>query len=230
MRLSSYSRLLKEALSGRSRILDEAERLFRISGYNGVTMRDIAVNVGIKQASLYYHFPGKEQIFVAVTERVFERHRIGLQQAIDNVELELRPLQGEPKLLSSKKESFVRYSQGEPLVRSQLHDCANWFMSQPPIHFLSMAHTDMPVLSEENSAKLSICYAQSIFEPLEQVFIKAQQRGEIRNTPPRLLAGFFLSVMESIPFVTNFPETPPGQTEFIINQMVDVLLDGLKER
>lgn len=199
--MSSYSRLSKDlVLSGRSRILDSSERLFRTSGYNGVTMRDIAVDVGIKQASLYYHFPGKEQLFVAVTERVFERHRTGLQQAISNAELELR---------------------------SQLYASARWFISQPPIHFLSMAHTDMPLLGEENTAKLSICYAESIFEPLEQIFVQAQQRGEIRNTPPRLLAGFFLSVMESIPFVTN-PDTPPGQAEFIINQMLDVLLDGLK--
>lgn len=175
MRLSLYSHFSKEAtLSGRSRILDEAERLFRNSGYNPVTMRGIAVNVGIKQASLYYHFPSKEQLFVAVSERVFERHRIGLQQAIVHAEVELLPC-----------------SQGEPLLRSQLHAAAKWFTSQPPIHFLSMAHTDMPLLGEENTAKLSICYSQSIFEPLEQVFAQAQQRGEIRNSYSRLLAGFF---------------------------------------
>lgn len=215
--MSSYSRLSKDpVLSGRSRILDSSERLFRTSSYNGVTMRDIAVDVGIKQASLYYHFPGKEELFVAVTERVFERHRIGLQQAIMNAEL-----------LPNQGVLLLRCSQGEPLLRSQLYASARWFISQPPIHFLSMAHTDMPLLGEENTAKLSICYAESIFEPLEQIFVQAQQRGEIRNTPPRLLAGFFLSVMESIPFVTN-PDTPPGQAEFIINQMLDVLLDGLK--
>ncbi len=76
--------------SGRDRVLDEAGRLFRKRGYNAVTMRDIAVEVGIRQASLYYHFPSKEQLFVAVTERVFEHHRIGLQQAIQNAETNLR--------------------------------------------------------------------------------------------------------------------------------------------
>jgi len=30
-----------------------------------------------------------KQLFVAVTERVFERHRIGLQQAIENAETNL---------------------------------------------------------------------------------------------------------------------------------------------
>jgi TetR/AcrR family transcriptional regulator, cholesterol catabolism regulator len=218
----SDSPLLKETvLSGRERILDKAERLFRTSGYNGVSMRDIALDVGIKQASLYYHFPGKEQLFVAVTELVFERHRIGLQQAISNVQgLGLQYSQGEP---------LLQYSQGESLLRAQLHASARWFISQPPVHFLSMAHTDMPLLGEANSAKLSICYVNSIFEPLAQIFAQAQQRGEIRNTNSRLLAGFFLSVMESIPFVTNLSNTPQGEAEFIVNQMVDVLLDGLRE-
>jgi TetR/AcrR family transcriptional regulator, cholesterol catabolism regulator len=185
--------------SGRSRVLDEAEQLFRKRGYNAVTMRDIAYEVGIRQASLYYHFPSKEQLFVAVTERVFERHKIGLEQAIQNAETNLR---------------------------SQLHAAARWFLSQPPVHFLSMAHTDMPLLGEENMNKLSICYAESIFEPLGQIFAQAQERGEIRNTRTELLSGFFLSVMESIPYVTTKPGTAP--TEVIVNEMISVLLDGLK--
>ncbi|MBW4672051.1 MAG: TetR/AcrR family transcriptional regulator [Cyanomargarita calcarea GSE-NOS-MK-12-04C] len=183
------------------RVLDEAERLFRTHGYNAVTMRDIAVDVGIRQASLYYHFQSKEELFVAVTERVFERHRTGLLIAINNAEDNLR---------------------------SQLHAAAGWFLSVPPVYFLSMAHTDMPLLGKENTQKLSICYAQSIFEPLGEIFAHARERKEIREARPKVLAGFFLSVMESIPYVANLPGTSPGEVEAIVNEMVDILLDGLK--
>ncbi|NDJ22238.1 TetR family transcriptional regulator [Nostoc sp. B(2019)] len=189
----------QESSSGHNRVLDEAERLFRTRGYNAVTMRDIACEVGIRQASLYYHFASKEQLFVAVTERMFERHRIGLQQAIGENSHDLR---------------------------SQLHAVAGWFLSQPPIHFLSMVHTDMPLLAEENIKKLSACSYQSIFEPLRQTFIQAQERGEIRDIRPNLLAGFFLSVMESIPYTTTFPGAAPK--EVMVNEMIGVLLDGLK--
>ncbi|NMG21085.1 TetR/AcrR family transcriptional regulator [Brasilonema bromeliae] len=185
--------------SGRSRILAQAEQLFRTRGYNAVTMRDIAGEVGIRQASLYYHFPSKEQLFVAVTERMFERHRTGLQQAIDDAGDELR---------------------------SQLHAVGGWFLSQPPIHFLSLFHNDMPSLGEDNIKKLAICSEQCIFEPLRQTFIKAQQRGEIRHTRPESLAGFFLSVMESIPFVITGSDAVSG--EIIVDEMISVLLDGLK--
>ncbi|HEY9710744.1 MAG TPA: helix-turn-helix domain-containing protein, partial [Oculatellaceae cyanobacterium] len=69
-------------LNARERVITAAEILFRQRGYNVVTMRDIAEEVGIRQASLYYHFPSKEQLFITVIEQVFERHRNGLQQAL----------------------------------------------------------------------------------------------------------------------------------------------------
>ncbi|AFY33089.1 TetR/AcrR family transcriptional regulator [Calothrix sp. PCC 7507] len=183
----------------RDRVLDEAEQLFRTRGYNTVTMRDIALEVGIRQASLYYHFKSKEQLFVEVTERMFERHRIGLQQAID---------------------------QNGSNLRSHLQAAGVWFLSQPPIHFLSMVHTDMPLLSEENINRLSACSYKSIFEPIHQIFAQAKAQGEIRDVRPELLAGFFLSVMESIPFVTSSPSAVSG--EIMVNEMINVLLDGLK--
>lgn len=162
-------------------------------------MRDIALEVGIRQASLYYHFPSKEQLFVAVTEQMFERHRIGLQQAIQH---------------------------GEGNLRSQLYEASGWFLSQPPIHFLSMLHTDMPSLGEDNIKKLSALFEQSIFEPIQQIFAQAQQRGEIRNTRLELLAGFFLTIMETIPYVTNDPGDAPK--EVIVDEMISMMLDGLK--
>lgn len=47
-------------------ILEAAARLFAIRGYAGVSMRDIASEVGIKESSLYNHFSGKEAILEAL--------------------------------------------------------------------------------------------------------------------------------------------------------------------
>jgi TetR/AcrR family transcriptional repressor of nem operon len=43
----------------RTRILHVAERLAQERGYNGFSYADIAGQVGIKTASIHYHFPGK---------------------------------------------------------------------------------------------------------------------------------------------------------------------------
>lgn len=43
-------------------ILKEAARLFRQKGYGGTSMRDLAEQVGMEAASLYYHIGSKEEI------------------------------------------------------------------------------------------------------------------------------------------------------------------------
>jgi len=47
-------------------ILDHAARLLRNGGYHQTTLREIAEAVGIRKASLYYHFASKEEIVEAV--------------------------------------------------------------------------------------------------------------------------------------------------------------------
>lgn len=44
-------------------IFQSAIKIFSISGYNGATMDDIALNAGVAKGTLYYHFKSKEEIF-----------------------------------------------------------------------------------------------------------------------------------------------------------------------
>ncbi|UGA45707.1 TetR/AcrR family transcriptional regulator [Bradyrhizobium quebecense] len=52
--------------STRERILSEALSLFAQSGYGGASMRELARRVGIRESSLYNHFPGKAAILEAI--------------------------------------------------------------------------------------------------------------------------------------------------------------------
>jgi AcrR family transcriptional regulator len=54
--------------SAREEILDAAAELFAERGYAATSTRTIAERVGIRQASLYYHFPSKEQILAELLE------------------------------------------------------------------------------------------------------------------------------------------------------------------
>lgn len=47
-------------------VLDVTARLFREKGYHATSMRDIAAAVGMLPGSIYYHFPSKEDLLVAV--------------------------------------------------------------------------------------------------------------------------------------------------------------------
>ena len=55
--------------NGRTRILDEAARLFLARGYEGTTLRDIADAAGVKAGSIYYHFDSKESLLLDVLQR-----------------------------------------------------------------------------------------------------------------------------------------------------------------
>lgn len=57
--------------TGRDKILDASMPLFAAAGFQGVSMRDVALAVGSTPAALYYHFPDKEQLYQALIARVF---------------------------------------------------------------------------------------------------------------------------------------------------------------
>jgi AcrR family transcriptional regulator len=155
---------------GRDGILDAAEDLFREKGYTSVTLADVARAVGIRKPSLYYHFPdGKEQLFVAVQERMFRRMGDQLAEAIDAA---------------------------EPDLRQQLSDAAEWFFSRPPLFLLMMIHHDMPALADHNRRSLTEASYGVIMQPLVHAAQAAIDRGEIRPINPHTVAGGFLSLLE----------------------------------
>lgn len=59
-------------------ILDSAEHMARTGGYMGFSFREIAKDVGIKAASVHYHFPGKDDLGAALAERYTDRFMTAL--------------------------------------------------------------------------------------------------------------------------------------------------------
>ncbi|MFD8430346.1 TetR/AcrR family transcriptional regulator [Streptomyces coelicoflavus] len=53
----------------RARILDSATELFSRSGYNSVSLREIAAHAGMTHAGLLHHFAGKEPLLLEVLSR-----------------------------------------------------------------------------------------------------------------------------------------------------------------
>ena len=56
----------------REKILDVAERLLQVRGYNGFSYADIAAALRITKASLHYHFPSKSELGRRLMERYTE--------------------------------------------------------------------------------------------------------------------------------------------------------------
>ena len=64
---------LHRSADTRDRILQVAQTLFAEQGYRGTSLRDISSRIGIKAPSLLHHFSSKEQIYLAVFDRIFAR-------------------------------------------------------------------------------------------------------------------------------------------------------------
>lgn len=63
-------------------LLDAAARRFREAGYDGASMRDIAGDAGMLPGSVYYHFPSKEELFVAVLAEGIRRITEAVETAV----------------------------------------------------------------------------------------------------------------------------------------------------
>lgn len=182
------------------RVLTVAEHLFMERGYTSVKLRDIADELGIKQASLYYHVPGgKEDLFVSVVERNMNRHRVNMQAAIEDA--------------------------GTDWVE-QLNAIADWLFTQPPMDLTRMVQSDLPALSPEHLERLTYVSYQSIFEPVIGVFDSAIEQGLMKHVDKDLMAGVFLSSVQAIHGIrTEWTERTKND---MAREVIDVFVNGLK--
>ena len=56
----------------RAKILSKASQMFAFNGYDAVSMRHVATEVGMTQANLYNHFKGKEDLVLSCLAYVFK--------------------------------------------------------------------------------------------------------------------------------------------------------------
>jgi len=57
-------------------ILDLAETLIQTRGYSAFSYQDIADSLGIRKASIHYHFPSKTDLGIAVVEATISSRHI----------------------------------------------------------------------------------------------------------------------------------------------------------
>ena len=63
-----------------TRILDSAESLVQVRGFNGFSYADVAAELAVTKASLHYHFPGKAELGRALIARYASRFNAALAE------------------------------------------------------------------------------------------------------------------------------------------------------
>ena len=76
--------------NNKERIFDVSIDLFSEFGYDGVSIRQIAKEVGIKESSIYNHYKSKESIMDAILDYYIDRmmsNDIPVSQASENLDV-----------------------------------------------------------------------------------------------------------------------------------------------
>src|ERR1700747_74229 len=68
----------------RDAILSSAEARIRRAGFHGFSFRDLAADVGVKSASVHYHFPTKAELGVSLMKNYHEQMLAAFGDAEDD--------------------------------------------------------------------------------------------------------------------------------------------------
>lgn len=157
----------------KARILEQALALFTDKGYEGTSMDDIAAAVGIRKASLYAHFSGKEAIFAAIFADILTEYEAmtGTLAA---------PVAGQtaPQHLKHIFGTFIRYC---------------W--QSPRMYFWDRYFYYPPAFMRAEIQQKTLDTQQVFLSRITQVAAGGVTRGELRAQPPQKLALAFYYLM-----------------------------------
>src|SRR5882757_5160127 len=94
--------------NAREAILEAAKRTAQAHGYSGLNFRELAAEVGIKAASIHYHFPSKADLGAAVAKRYWEDTTAALESMLAGTSDPFRCLHQYPDIFRKSLESDNR--------------------------------------------------------------------------------------------------------------------------
>ncbi|PZD78684.1 TetR/AcrR family transcriptional regulator [Mesonia sp. K7] len=182
----------------KEQIVKTAAQLFREKGYNAVSMRDLAKDLGIKAASLYNHISSKEAILAEVilsTARDFTEH-------IDNTFLE-------------EKSSVKKL---EEIIESHID------LTIEKANFVACLNNDWMHLEEKNLndyIKMRNHYEST----LRKIIIKGMNLHEIEPQNPELILFSLLSTLRTL--YLWYPKNKHIEKSVLSKELKNNLLKGI---
>ena len=161
----------------KDKILIEALSLFSVSGFSGVSVRDIAKAVGIRESAIYKHYKNKQQLFDTIVEVSAGR--------IDSLQEEL----------ISKFNHNVNTKEVFPISIIQEIYC-NIFLFYLTDDILSKFRRMMTIEQLKNhelNRKFKDMFIEKTLSYQSEVFRKLINEGKVNGTNPDIMAIHFYS-------------------------------------
>lgn len=161
-------RIVKEAEDRKNEILDVANKLFALKGFDGTSITNILDEIGIARGTLYYHFKSKEDIMDALIERttsriIEEANKIASDRSIQVIERILRVAMA---LNISNEE------EGKEMI-DQMHKPQNALMHQKMQKSILLGITPIMARMVDEGVEQSIFSTPYPYESMEMVMVYA---------------------------------------------------------
>jgi AcrR family transcriptional regulator len=176
----------------RSRVIEAADALLHQHGYMGVSMDAIAERIGIRKASLYYHFPdGKDQIVLEIAERLIQFDAQGFEEAI----------------------------QTEQTARARLEAMARFIFKDTRQTNLVLRDSSR-FMPQEHQQKIAQLFFSQMFPKVQSVFETGIKNAELRPHDTRFATFSFLSLLSEMnapEHQTAWNDLPTQITDLLLN-------------
>lgn len=166
-------------------IFDAAIKEFSISGYNGSTVDEIAIQAGVAKGTLYYHFKSKEEIFAFVINEginILEEEIRAVETKSDNpIEILQKICETQLKFLYENKEFFnvlISHMWGKEIRNSNIRDKIETYLKGIEKHITNAM--EQGLIKKENPSVTaylffgSLCSA-AVYEVMSNKDIKLEQ-------------------------------------------------------
>ncbi len=186
----------------RNQILEAAALVFARSGFSKARMDDIAAECGLSKGTLYWYFNSKDEIILAILDRLFER--------------ELADLHTLQESGRTATECLLEYTEIAILDMTHL-------LQLMPIAYEYLA------LAFRNEAVLQALkrYSRSYFELIIPIIQQGIDNGEFRQVDPQDVAIAVGAIFEGTALLWVY-DSETIQIEKHIRSSINLLLDGLQ--
>lgn len=205
-------------MNTKEKIFDVSLDLFSKKGYDSVSLREIAEEVGIKKSSIYSHYKSKEAILMDIFEYFTKQFKV------DNIDLNKDILSSDTESLVNNPELF--YHQGSEAIKEMLSKEKNLKICK--LVFIQMHY---------NETIRTFFQKEILMKPImfwEDYFSILKEKGIIReDSNPTLLAKEYYSfpIYLLLELSAKYDDIPQSLIESLFNDTQEhakFILDSVK--
>lgn len=203
MTIAPFSLKEKQRLEREALILQAAEEVLEEKGYYATSMDEIAARVGIAKGTIYGHFPGKEDLVVALLERNMRTFLQGADAVI-----------AQQITSRARLEALLRYIMSE-LLQKQMQVFASVTRS------LDFAYQD-----PEREARLRGLW-QGLKDQIVALIEEGKVSGEFKQAlSTRAMLCAFFSLLDTRRFQKHLFDDEQGSQQ-LVNELIEIYFAGI---